>query len=165
MFQGKIAGLYTVLIVSSVLVASGCGGGNGLKVVPVKGTVTIADGQPFAKGTLHFRPSGVGKRVGGTATTNDEGRYELKHQSQAKGIEAGDYYVSFSLWQLPDGSPLPDQQGESEPKSAEELGAVQRVPREYSWFESTKVQVTVPANGGTLDLKIPELKLEPKNAK
>lgn len=155
-FWSGIACLLTVFSLT------GCGGDNGgLKLVAVSGTVTTGGSAPFANGSVNFVPKDGGKNLGGSARTDAQGNFKLKHVSGRNGIEAGDYNVTFSLFQMPDGSPLPDQSKSNDPKTPQELGGVEFVDREYSKYGSTKTPVTVEKSGGTFKFDIPELKAQP----
>ena len=144
----------------------GCGGGDGPKLVPVKGTVTVGGSNPFANGLVRFAPKSGSKVLGGSAITDDDGNFVLLHTSRRSGVEPGEYTVFFSLMQMPDGSPLEDQIGVPDPKTPQELGGVEFVPPEYSTVTSNKYPVTVEATGGTFEFNIPNLKPQPSsNAK
>ncbi|WP_010582338.1 hypothetical protein [Schlesneria paludicola] len=152
---GSVVGLW---VVSAVV---GCGGAaNEIKVAPVKGKVTVKGSDPFEKGLVVFAPKTAGKNLGGSATTDDQGNFVLRHATGKPGIEPGEYHVFFSQFRMPDGAPLPDQAGEREPKTPQELGGVQWVPLEYSTMKSTKNPVTVEAKGGSFDFDLPELKAQ-----
>lgn len=141
--------------------AIGCGGAaNEVKVVPVKGKVTVKGSDPFEKGLVVFTPKTAGKNLGGSATTDEQGNFVLKHATGKPGIEPGEYHVFFSQFRMPDGAALPDQSGEREPKTPQELGGVQWVPLEYATMQSTKTPVTVEAKGGSFDFDLPELKAQ-----
>ncbi len=145
--------------VGILLTVAGCSGDTGgLKLVTVKGNVTVGDVEPFAKGLVIFTPKQGEKYLGGSAVTDEKGNYVMRHATQRAGIEPGQYDVSFSLFRLPDGSSLPDQSNVREKKSPQELGGVQFVPPEYLTFGSTKNNTVVPAAGGRFDFDIPELK-------
>jgi hypothetical protein len=144
------------------LAAIGCGSGDGPKVVSVKGNVTVGGSEPFADGWVRFSPASGSKNTGGSARTDEEGNYTLKHTSLKSGVEPGEYNVSFSLMQFPDGSPLPDQSDTRDPKTPLELGGVEFVPPEYSNITVSKYPTTVPAEGGTFDFDIPVLKAQKK---
>ena len=154
-----------------VLVAAvGCGDAGGPKLVSVKGKVTVGSGEPFKKGLVVFTPkasvdpnskSKTGPILGGSGITDDQGNFTLKHTSLKPGIEPGEYNVFFSLYQMPDGTPLPDQSKEVNPKTPKELGGVQFVPVEYSSITSTQTPATVGPSGGSFEFKIPELKAQP----
>jgi hypothetical protein len=137
---------------------TGCGDGSGLRLVHVSGKVTVGGSQPFAKGVVRFMPAKPGKLSSEAADTDENGNFTLKHRGTYTGIEAGDYLVSFSLLQMPDGTALPDQSGKSEPLTAVELGAVDFVPKDLSDPGSTKNPVSVSTKGGSFNFDIPELK-------
>jgi hypothetical protein len=136
---------------------SGCSQ-SGPALVPVRGRVTVA-GEPFVHGTVRFMPKSTGEHSpqGGFAVTDDEGNYELQFFDNRTGIEPGDYYVSFSLFKMPDGEELPDQTGEEFQKSATELGAVQFVPPEYARPDCQEFETSGPASGGEFEFDIPKL--------
>ena len=142
--------------------ATGCGPRDGLTLVRVDGTVTTGDSQPFAGGIVRFNPRGKGKLTGGTAVTDDDGAFVIQNQVQRAGLEPGEYGVSFSLYKMPDGSPVPDQDGENEPKSPTELGAIDLVPTEYSRVLSDKNVVKVSKETSNFEFKIPALKIPGK---
>ena len=122
----------------------GCGSDNGgLKLVNASGTVTTVGSAPFANGLVNFVPKQGAKQLGGSARTDAQGNFKLKHVSGRNGIEPGDYDVIFSLFQIP-----------------QELGGVEFVDREYSKFGSTKTPATVSGSGGTFKFDIPELKAQ-----
>jgi len=138
-----------------ILATIGCGG----DLVSVTGTVTVGGSDPLENGMIRFTPKDGSKQLTSAfAKIDDNGKYVLIHQSNRKGIPPGDYHVSFSLIKMPDGSPLPDQEGEAEPKSSLELGGIEFVPREYSDFKSGKNLTTVPKSGGKFDFDIPALR-------
>ena len=139
-----------------VLFVAGCG--DPIKVVRVTGNVTVGGSEPFRNGTVIFVPKETTKTLGGSAMTDDNGDFVLQHASHTRtGIEPGDYTVCFSLFQMPDGSPLADQTHEPNPKTPAQLGAVQFVPREFNRPDSTQYPTTVPPSGGDFAFDLPEL--------
>jgi hypothetical protein len=139
-----------------LLMALGCGGGSATpKLAPVSGKVTVGGSEPFKKGLVRFVPkevnSGLNMRE---ATTDDHGNFVIMFNARTRGLEPGDYQVSFSLIQNEDGTPLSKPVGE-------DSEGVEFVPRDYC-FGSTKNPITVPETGGTFDFDIPELKPQPK---
>ncbi len=151
--------------VGMMFASIGCGGGDGPKTVSVKGNVTVGGSEPFANGWVRFSPKEGGKNLGGSALTDDDGNYVLRHTSNKYGIEPGEYNVSFSLFQMPDGSPLPDQSDSKDPLTPTELGGVQFVPPDYTDLKISKYPTTVPAAGGEFTFDIPVLKPQGKNAR
>lgn len=157
------------LCLMALIAMVGCGAADGPKLVPVKGKVTVGGTEPFKKGLVVFTPKGAATAsatskaapiLGGSGITDDQGNFTLKHTSLKPGIEPGEYYVFFSLYQMPDGTPLPDQSKEKDPKPPKELGGVEFVPPDYSKITSTQTPATVGATGGTFEFKLPELKAQ-----
>lgn len=148
----------TVHFVCAGLVALslGCGGGPVPPLAPVKGKVTVGQAEPFKKGLVRFIPKPGTNLNSREAVTDEDGNYRIEFSGSHSGLEPGDYLVSFSLYQMPNGDPVPDQSGESYPKSPKDLGAVEFVPKEYTGL-SDKNATTVPPEGGTFDFDIPEL--------
>jgi hypothetical protein len=138
---------------------AGCGG-SGVKTASVRGKVTVGNSAPFKKGIVRFFPKPDSNVSGREAVTDDNGNYVMMFSGNQAGLQPGDYLVSFSLYQMPDGSPVPDQTGEANPKTPSQLGAVEFVPPEYSNVMSDKNPVTVPPGGGTFNFDIPELKAQ-----
>jgi hypothetical protein len=132
---------------------SGCGGGAKPEVIPplepVSGTVTL-DGKPTGGIAVTFMPTGSGKGNPSTATTDESGKYSLKHRSGKDGIPQGDYIVLFSKLAQPDGSPIPPG------KTAADVGAVEQLPQEYRQMDNLTNGCAVPKGGKTdanFDLK------------
>ncbi len=79
----------------ALLTTLGCGG-NGIPIVPVKGTVTFAGGECPADGRLTFKPieleSGCPNRVG-TAQFQTDGRFSVTTFSAGDGLMPGRYKV------------------------------------------------------------------------
>jgi hypothetical protein len=92
------------------------------------------------------------------ARTDETGKYSIMFNPKQPGLEPGEYTVMFSLWRMPDGSPVPDQGETSYPKEPRELGAVQWVAPEFATGTSEVCAVTVTDAGGEFDFELPELK-------
>lgn len=144
----------------SLLAALGCGGGSKIKLAPVKGKVTVGGSGPFKKGLVRFVPKPGTNLNSREAITDDEGNFVIYFSGSQAGMEPGDYNVGFSLIQLPNGNPLPDQTGEAFPKEPGELGGAQFVPPEFG-LASTKNSTTVTEEGGNFEFDIPQLKPQP----
>lgn len=154
------AGCATALLVMFI---SGCSGTDGPTLVPVFGTVTVKGSEPFAEGLVRFIPapnSGLNSRE---ATTDSEGNYTIMFQSDKPGLQPGSYKVMFSMYKMPDGSEVPDQTGDPDPKHPTALGAVQYVPVEYEFGRAPECAVTVSAETSKFDFDLPAL--EPQTAK
>jgi hypothetical protein len=134
--------------VVSALGFLGCGG-DGLTRVPVEGTVT-AKGVPVGNATVSFLPADVTKGEGGIGTTDADGRFTLTGSRRGdSGVVPGRYKVRVSRFVDRDGTVL-----SSDAKQADFPHAVESVPAPFSTPEST-LEVTVPDQGGTVNVEIP----------
>ncbi len=147
------------------LAALGCGGSTGPKTVPVSGKVTVNGSEPFKGGMVRFLPKEGSKLSSREAKTDDNGDFEVMFTQRQRGLEPGEYTVMFSLWQTPDGAPLPDQTGEAYPKEPAELGGVQWVPTDYVSGKAAACTVTISDQGEKLEFDLPELKPQKSSAK
>ena len=100
------------------------------------------DGQPLEGASVMFGGVSMGE-------TDANGHYELA-QGEKKGVPAGDYQVVVEKWVNPDGSVYRDEEG----ISPMEAGVTQLIPPQYSVMESTELNATVPAEGGTFDFEL-----------
>jgi hypothetical protein len=133
---------------AAVLGVLGCGG-DGLKRVPVEGTVT-AKGAPVGGATVSFLPADGTQGEGGIGTTDADGRFTLTGSRRGdSGVVPGKYKVRVSRFVNRDGSALP-----ADFKEADYPHAVETVPAPYSSPDSPLV-VTVPEDGGTVNVEIP----------
>lgn len=133
----------------------GCGG-DGLKRVPVTGTVKAKDG-PVGNATLVFMPTEGTKGEGGIGSTDKDGNFTLTGSRQgAKGVVAGKYKVRVSRLMDKDGTILP-----SDAKEADYPHASESVPAPYS-SPNSPLTVTVPDQGGTVNVDIPANTLRKK---
>lgn len=125
----------------------GCGG-DGLKRVPVTGKVT-AKGVPIDNATVSFIPLDATLGEGGIGTTDSMGVYVLTGSRRGDvGVVPGQYKVRVSRFMDKDGTIL------KEFKQADNPHAMETVPAPYSTPDS-KMVVTVPEAGGTLDVELP----------
>jgi len=113
----------TVAALLGAVALSGCGGPTEKppKLVTVAGKVLV-NKTPLPGVALNFVPRDNTKGTGGFGGTLPDGTYELMHRSRAKGIEPGTYYVTFSRFAMPDGSPIP------EGKNVTDVGALESFP-------------------------------------
>ena len=136
------------------LTVAGCGGGGADpgKLAPVSGKVTL-DGKPLAGATVTFTGRGETKGSGAFGFTDGEGKYTLEHRSNKRGINPGEYMVSFSRLTMPDGSPIP------EGKTGADVDAVESVPEKHTYDGQQAAAVptntaTVGEDGATLDFEL-----------
>jgi hypothetical protein len=125
----------------------GCGG-DGLKRVPVTGKLT-AKGVPIDNATVSFIPLDATLGEGGIGNTDSMGVYVLTGSRRGDvGVVPGQYKVRVSRFMDKDGTIL------KEFKQADNPHAMETVPAPYSTPDS-KMVVTVPEAGGTLDVELP----------
>lgn len=124
-FRQPGLGPVVMWMVLGAAAASGCGSGTEAppKLVSVTGKVLV-NKSPLQGVALNFVPRDSTKGTGGFGGTLADGTYELMHRSRSKGIEPGTYYVTFSRFAMPDGSPIPDG------KNVTDVGAVESFPSE-----------------------------------
>jgi len=132
----------------AVLGLLGCGG-DGLRRVPVSGTVTAKNG-PVGGATIVFMPVDSTRGEGGIGNTDQAGNYTLTGSRRGdKGVVPGKYKVRVSRLMDRDGSVL-----SSDDKEADHPHAKESVPAPYSSPDPPLV-VTVPDKGGTVNVEIP----------
>ena len=144
-----------------LILALGCGGSSGPKLCRVSGRVTVEGDKPFSAGTVRFIPAPGSNLNSREAITDSQGRYRMEFFPGQPGLQPGDYKVMFSLYQMPDGSPVPDQSKEVDPQHPTQLGAVQMVSPEFEFGKADVCAVTITEGGGEFDFDLPELKPQP----
>ena len=137
----------------AAMVLAGCTSGAPVlteTLVPASGSVRLA-GRPAEGVRLLFTPTGVTSGTGAFGVTDAEGKFELVHRTQEKGIVPGEYVVTFSKFQLPGGKPIPP---DTSPYMA---GAKESIPAKWSdpSRKGTHNIVTVVEDGKSLDFGIP----------
>lgn len=131
------------------LLLAGCGGeGTNPNLVPVAGTVTL-DNQPLAGASITFIPTGATAGQGGTGQTGPDGKYELTHFREGKGVDPGEYSVVVSKMVQRDGSPIP-----AGTLSAAELDIRESIPQRFSDYNGSSLKATVAPGGATLDFQV-----------
>jgi hypothetical protein len=139
------------LIAAAALAAlAGCG--DGLKRVPVEGTLT-AKGRPLGGALVQFVPAGATKGEGGIGRADADGRFTLTgSRAGDPGVVPGEYTVRVSRFVAADGTPLP-----ADARDADYPGSRESIPAPYSSPDGTPLRVTVPETGGaiTVDLPVP----------
>ncbi len=103
-----------VLMILCGLQLTGCGGGgSGVELVPVRGTVTL-DGKPLEGARVTFFPQPGGRPSYGQ--TDPSGHYELVYIDNLRGAIPGTHKITISTFVEPnsDSSDPLEQQGQPE---------------------------------------------------
>ncbi|HCS54557.1 hypothetical protein [Rubinisphaera sp.] len=115
-------------------------------LVIVYGKVTL-DGNPVSGATITFIPADMSQSGGiGTGVTVISGDYDLTTpqpgslESQPKGIVPGNYKVTITKLQMPDGSPVPEGTDDA---MAMAMDAREAIPAKYSDSDKTELLVEV----------------------
>jgi hypothetical protein len=140
---------FAVPLAAGCLLLAGCSGeATNPNLVPVAGTVTM-DNQPLADASITFIPVGATAGQGGTGRTGPDGKYELMHFREGKGVDPGEYMVVVSKMVQRDGSPIPVGT-----LSAAEMDIRDVIPRKYSDYNNSTLKATVSAGGSPLDFQV-----------
>lgn len=157
-------------LTAAILTACGCD--RGPKLVPVNGKVTL-DGKPLPFKGIYFHPDRSAGTEGNGAGgfTDPDGKYFLVANAGGStrdkgGVQSGKYRVTVAEPTVPisakDFAPQQQQQSESD-APAPAIGfasqpAKREIPAVYSSSELTPLSISVPENGGELNI---ELKSKP----
>lgn len=123
----------------------------GPNTTPVTGVVTL-DGQPCVRTSVNFIPTGETPGNGGSAQTEDTGRFVVWSHSGTKtpgplGLLPGKYKVVVSKLVNPDGTPfIPTEEVSPIDANAKEL-----LHPNYSNFD--QAQLTADVGAASLELK------------
>lgn len=133
-----------LILVSGLLLASGCAGGSKVPdLVEVSGAVSL-DGKPLPDATVTFIPQvQEGQEVRpASGATDESGEYSLHYSTTESGARPGRYKVAISTFR-PDGE---DRDGN------EVLGAPETVPSVYN--TQTTLTAEVKPGGSPLDFAL-----------
>lgn len=147
--------LYSACTVVAVL---GCGGTTAPDwpdVVPVTGEVT-QDGKPLSSARVMFIPSGDTVGPGGSALTDESGKFTATSMSadgkQIDGLIPGKYKVAISRFVKPDGSVwTPEPGSKAGPMT---MAARESIPQQFSNPVASKLTANVDQGGGTFTFPI-----------
>lgn len=148
-----IAGLLATLAL--VVAVSGCGNGlatdyAALGLVPVTGTVTL-DGQPLADAVVFFESPDLTQSY---ATTDSDGYYELKFDSEAMGVTEGQKIVRISTTaSTGETEEEPEEDGVDPRRMKKKQGPIDRVPAAYNTQSKIIVIVTPSSDSFEFALK------------
>jgi hypothetical protein len=133
---------------------AGCS--SGVTRYPVDGTV-VMDGQPLGLATIHFYPadSAVDQSNGGTARTDETGKFSLGEEGKNTGLATGDYKVTVSQTLI---SGKPSLGGSGGKKSEMVAGEKENVPDVYRSAQTTTLTAHVDKNSRTVTLELSKKK-------
>jgi len=136
-----------ILLGGLTLLAAGCSGHKGPKLVPVSGKVTL-DGKPLPGGVVNFFPDkakGNDSQNTATGTIDSSGTYKLTSNAK-EGAALGHYKVTVAT-EMPPGADM--KAGEMPPK-------LPPINSKYKLIDQTPLSVEVVESPGTgaYDLKV-----------
>ena len=85
---------YLCLLVCACGLLTGCGGGDGPKLVPAGGVVNYK-GKPIGRINVMLTPSAGGKGMIAEGTTDESGKFKLQTKEPGDGAIVGSYTVAF----------------------------------------------------------------------
>jgi hypothetical protein len=126
---------FPAVLVVLALGPGGCGGG----LYPVRGTVTLDDGTPLARGLVVFERVDGGPAVTARGEVRAGGAYELSTSKPGDGVPPGRYRVLVNPLDLSD---VPDEQ--------------KNLPFDvrYTRFETSGLEFEVKAGSNECPLKL-----------
>lgn len=126
----------TVLLASTVLFLTGCGGSKYPPCIPVSGKVLL-NRQPVAEAQVTFHPKNGTLTTLPMAITNEKGEFTLTTFTERDGAPEGEYVVTVELKQLV-------QQGEEKTRSGRNL-----LPADYANPKKSTLKATVKPGDNT----------------
>jgi hypothetical protein len=109
-------------------------------------------GRPAEGVRVLLTPTGATRGTGGFGVTDAEGKFELIHRSQQKGIVAGEYVATFSRFLMPGGKPLPANESPFAVGARESISSRWSDPAKKGSHNIVKVI----GDGKSLDFGIPK---------
>lgn len=128
------------LLAAALLMTAAVGCGDGLKLVPVEGKVTLG-GEPLAEADVIFQPENGRPSMG---TTDAQGHYKLVYTNEKDGALPGTHKVVITTYVEPDSDyEAPDRRA----------GRPERVPAKYN-FETTLQTELSPDTSDPVDFTL-----------
>jgi hypothetical protein len=75
-----------------LLLLAGCGGGNQLELIPVRGTVTY-NGKPLSRGVVNYVPTKAGAGRSANGPIQADGTFVMTTQKRDDGVARGTYNI------------------------------------------------------------------------
>lgn len=131
------------LVLSVSFASVGCGGGDGLQLVPATGVVTF-EGKPIEKINVMFEPVSQEGLIA-EGTSDADGKFELKTRMPGDGAMPGEYKVSFKYISdvIPD---MPGFEGGVKPEPSP-------IPEKYADANESGFTATVDADASQNEFK------------
>ena len=142
-----------ICLIMLVCLGSGClesweADYSGIELIPIKGTITL-DGEPLPDAVVFFVQENETKSY---ATTDKNGFYKMKFNSEVDGVLPGNVTVEIST--TASTGELKVDEGESDPDMKKKKGEKKElVPAEYNVESQLKVAVTSSDRTFNFDLK------------
>ena len=150
----------TTIPLLAVFLLVGCGGkSDGLKRAPLVGLLTL-QGSPLAGASVEFTPVKGTTGPGAIGVADDDGKFQVISSRRGhEGIPPGEYTVRVSLFADEDGTPL-----DPEATQADNPFAYEAIPEPYSGVGSP-LKVSIPEEGGEVEVDVPAKLIPPKKKK
>lgn len=128
----------SAILALAVLTATGCGGGNGLEMYPVRGEVTYK-GKPLERGIVDYLPTAPDAGRPASGSIQPDGTFVLTTHARDDGAVKGTYSIVIHSY----------EERADAPKTREEIEAQgSRVPQ---WKSVIPEKYTTPETSGLTD--------------
>ncbi len=134
--------------VTFLCLMAGCGG-DGLRRVPIQGTVK-AQGIPLNGATVQLSPKEGTVGEGAIGMSDQQGKFTvISSRREDSGVPPGKYSVRISRLIDAKGNPLP-----ADATQADHPDAKESIPAPYS-LPSSPLEVTIDDKGGSVEIDVP----------
>jgi hypothetical protein len=131
------------MLALGLLAATGCGGGDGLEMFPVRGEVTYK-GKPLVRGIVNYLPSSPGARPA-SGSIQPDGTFVLTTQARDDGAVRGTYDIVVHSYE--DNPDAPKTREEIEAQGSRSAALVKSIiPDRYTAPETSGLTDTVDEN-------------------
>ncbi len=136
------------MAVGFLCLMAGCGG-DGLRRVPIQGTVK-AQGIPLNGATVQLSPKDGTVGEGAIGMSDQQGKFTvISSRREDSGVPPGKYSVRISRLIDAKGNPLP-----ADATQADHPDAKESIPAPYS-LPSSPLEVTIDDKGGSVEIDVP----------
>ena len=133
-----------IALAMGMLTLAGCGSGNGLDTVPIKGEVTY-NGKPLTEGTVAYLPVKPGTGRSANGPIGPDGTFSMTTQQRDDGVVKGEYNIVIYAYAPHPGEPQTREEHEAMAKA----GGIKRgyvIPEKYVMPETSGLADTVDEN-------------------